>query len=44
MDKKIKKAYKLIKKYEKKLEKEAEENDFRMYEDAGCRDAQKDKS
>jgi len=37
MNKKIKKAYKVIEKYEKKMAKKALKNDFRMYEDArGC--------
>jgi len=36
MKNKVKEAYKTIEKYEKKQAKKALENDFRMYEDAGC--------
>jgi hypothetical protein len=36
MNKKLKKAYKIVKKYEKEQAKIAEKNDFRKYEDPGC--------
>ena len=36
MNKKVKKAYRIIKEYEEEQAKIAEENDFRMYEEAGC--------